>query len=607
MVVRFGPSDDENLRGWLMRLGTWNAFRQNATFMRVSVTYEASPAEGIRFLRSMTDCPTARIERLFGDNRRWAPVPGQVVSRYEVDSTGRICPDCVRCHGRILADWSLGPCVGCDVHGRMLVDACQRCGEKLSWTRRRIDRCPCGFDLLGSPVVPMSEDLAGLVRMLRLACNPARPFHASPKHPQELCGADLAWLVNLIGRDLLREGGGRDAGPALPSRATAMAAAPLLKDWPGPMRRYLHRILVQDAPGALSGRGLLVMLNRAGHERPKARAMLLAECGKVVHGKRFARLGRNAFEVGDVDGRRYVSHTEASRIVGLRDSHLFDQARRHSVLLQPVRKGRYETELYELEGIRKAAQERRLAIGNRSLGLRQAQAAAELGVGRGSVPEMAAAGLVGTWREDGCTYYSKEDVRSVLRRLEKLASTRVGGPGDRRLSECAQGTRWVSVPMLLVEVLEGRIPVATHVGPVPSRQVSRQPRGVNGFLLDDRAFRAFARSVATHLTAEQVAKETMVPLDIVPAIVAMGLLSIDPETVVGSQRRPGITSASVETFRGRYVHSADLRVVKPGIALSQIEAMGLRAVVVVNRLFRLYDRVSAERVFGPLPRSLGKA
>lgn len=58
--------------------------------------------------------------------------------------SAKVCPDCVReqrwCHRA----WILPGAAACPIHGRCLIDTCNRCGRTITWGRPAVDVCACG-------------------------------------------------------------------------------------------------------------------------------------------------------------------------------------------------------------------------------------------------------------------------------------------------------------------------------------------------------------------------------------------------------------------------------------------------------------------------------
>jgi TniQ len=85
-------------------------------------------------------------------------------------STAQVCPQCLAQFGIAFEDWDFSPVVACQRHQLALVDTCQGCGERLSWTRPRLLFCGgCGADLrslqapsTSSACVTASADFAAL-------------------------------------------------------------------------------------------------------------------------------------------------------------------------------------------------------------------------------------------------------------------------------------------------------------------------------------------------------------------------------------------------------------------------------------------------------------
>src|SRR5205085_8872177 len=87
----------------------------------------------------------ARIskERMMGDYY----VFGSPIQHYVIRlSNPKICPGCLSEFGYARKVWELGIVTVCPFHKSKLLDTCPNCQKKVSWIRKQISVCRCGFD-----------------------------------------------------------------------------------------------------------------------------------------------------------------------------------------------------------------------------------------------------------------------------------------------------------------------------------------------------------------------------------------------------------------------------------------------------------------------------
>lgn len=58
----------------------------------------------------------------------------------------KVCPGCLRQDDYYRVAWDLFPFTACPTHKTILIDRCLGCGKRLSWERKRVGVCRCGFD-----------------------------------------------------------------------------------------------------------------------------------------------------------------------------------------------------------------------------------------------------------------------------------------------------------------------------------------------------------------------------------------------------------------------------------------------------------------------------
>jgi len=79
----------------------------------------------------------------------------------------RICPECILAQGSIDIFWSLRHAIACPEHGRAALQSCPECKKPLSWYRKGLLICKCGYDLSNERVEKcISPEGKALLRIL---------------------------------------------------------------------------------------------------------------------------------------------------------------------------------------------------------------------------------------------------------------------------------------------------------------------------------------------------------------------------------------------------------------------------------------------------------
>ncbi len=66
---------------------------------------------------------------------------------------------------------ALTPVTACPLHTCMLLDECPNCAKRISWARREVCRCRCGFDFRECDPIPVKDSELKIVRQIHLLCS----------------------------------------------------------------------------------------------------------------------------------------------------------------------------------------------------------------------------------------------------------------------------------------------------------------------------------------------------------------------------------------------------------------------------------------------------
>lgn len=165
LLVRPTPEIDESFLGYLLRVVQENGYDSISTLLKCLPSFE----EGrLVPTLSQANCPEVVAQLAFALCRTPAALeqlllPSSVIPTY-LQRTFRpqVCPLCLEEATYLRRAWDSALVTCCQKHLILLIDHCTRCCAPLSWERRLVTRCKCGFDLRAgrSPQVQATEVIA---------------------------------------------------------------------------------------------------------------------------------------------------------------------------------------------------------------------------------------------------------------------------------------------------------------------------------------------------------------------------------------------------------------------------------------------------------------
>jgi hypothetical protein len=168
------PHADESLMGYVVRLTEENGYGAPSWIFDLAGLRNGARGGGWTALYSPGFDPTL-LERVIGlkrpefdalrygigSSRRSVIFADQPISIDFIRfSTPKLCPLCLREASYYKRFWDLLPLTACAVHGLILIDTCSDCGRRVSWLRKKVSVCHCGFDWRTSK--PVEASPAGL-------------------------------------------------------------------------------------------------------------------------------------------------------------------------------------------------------------------------------------------------------------------------------------------------------------------------------------------------------------------------------------------------------------------------------------------------------------
>ena len=206
------PFEDESLMGYVLRLTDENGYDTtswifnlaglNITADSWSVLYR--PAFDPTALRRVLGLTRAEYSALGYRNvttGQSMPFSDRYLSAEFIRfSAPKVCPECLRERNYYRHFWDLLPLTSCPTHGLVLIDSCPGCSRHLSWRRKKVSICRCGYDWRTSRSV--AADGAGLevsrhlMRLLQSDDKPQTQINGSPIYGLGL--GDLCRALTLL-------------------------------------------------------------------------------------------------------------------------------------------------------------------------------------------------------------------------------------------------------------------------------------------------------------------------------------------------------------------------------------------------------------------------
>lgn len=267
LLVRPSPFKGESLRGYLLRVGESNGLNDFSL-----LKYLTKPAEGFygvptSVLEHIAQALSLSLEQVEFINYRTADdgfVNGCVFFGHTISlshlrgNQPAVCPECLADQQATSGLWDLKAVNACHRHGKWLIDQCQSCGQSLSWGRRRVSYCRCGFDLRASDTKAAPYEVLALTAILSEVVYQDLPatYEGSLGYPDEFRRTALNEMLGLFrySESLLRQA--HSTYERLHknfsrvnnkyARAT-MFMSEILKDWPNRFWVILARFSKHDA------------------------------------------------------------------------------------------------------------------------------------------------------------------------------------------------------------------------------------------------------------------------------------------------------------------------------------------------------------------------
>lgn len=181
------PEPDESFMGYLLRLTeknrgetpSWLASKARInSYVRAPLNFVFNNSLDFSTLAALTEAsvddlkalpyhPADGVRRKMGEYLFF----GRPVYQYMIRlRRPKVCLECLRVFGYVKKVWEFALVTACPLHKCLLLDACPECEKPISWIRRRMSVCRCGFDWRKSRSVTVPDTECEVTRQVHHLC-----------------------------------------------------------------------------------------------------------------------------------------------------------------------------------------------------------------------------------------------------------------------------------------------------------------------------------------------------------------------------------------------------------------------------------------------------
>jgi len=177
---------------------------------------------------------------------------GSIVSRRMIRMHhARVCPACIAESGYAHRIWELAPVTACPHHGRLLLETCPACKRQISWTRKTLASCSCGYRWRDTDCRSVGTVELRLTRLIYERCGiPMSQVSASESQGENpLHTLDLQSLIQALSSVARKITAGAPTGRSFPfaldvesMQDTLSKAFDVFESWPDNFSNFLDNL-----------------------------------------------------------------------------------------------------------------------------------------------------------------------------------------------------------------------------------------------------------------------------------------------------------------------------------------------------------------------------
>jgi hypothetical protein len=208
------PKPDESLMGYILRLTEENGYDTPSWIFDLA-GLNATAYSGGWSAHVNKSLDFTSLEQLLGlEHSEFEHIRSRLTElKYHIGFRApKVCPACLEQASYYRCVWDLFPFTACPAHSTVLIDKCQRCNKRISWARKKVSVCHCGFDWRGSNLIKATPLALEAPRQLLKLCgfsSDRSGSHIKKRNPlYDLKLRELCQILTLIASyyRLIKEG-----------------------------------------------------------------------------------------------------------------------------------------------------------------------------------------------------------------------------------------------------------------------------------------------------------------------------------------------------------------------------------------------------------------
>ena len=208
------PFQDESFLGYLLRVTELNHYRNikwlfglaglptNGNHIVASILFSGLDLTN---LSTLTKCTIEVLKE-----KTHTPLEqgnynffGHPVNKISIHSLyPKICPSCIAETGYCRSVWDFALTTCCHLHNCFLINRCPACKKRLSWFRKEINKCNCGYDFRKYPIENVIPDETEIAENICMKINKTHFLRNSSNPIFDLSLNELYTVIKIFSRDL---------------------------------------------------------------------------------------------------------------------------------------------------------------------------------------------------------------------------------------------------------------------------------------------------------------------------------------------------------------------------------------------------------------------
>lgn len=258
------PQSDESLMGYVLRLAEANGYK-SASWIFDLARLKINVASGGSDALYRSDWDSTVLEQVTGLTRTEinnlncrqieSLFPTLRVSSFNAFrySSPKVCPACLAQENYCRSVWDLLPFTACPAHESVMMSLCPECGSRISWARKRVSVCRCGFDWRESVQMKASHQELEVSKLILALCGPSAEkvitIERANNPLQGLALDDICQALSLFANSFLFVKDGqriRVETDNLTCHEAYCRAYDIFNDWPVNYHRFLQWVKRQE-------------------------------------------------------------------------------------------------------------------------------------------------------------------------------------------------------------------------------------------------------------------------------------------------------------------------------------------------------------------------